>query len=79
MSPHVHFVRVHFSVRFAQAQSADSAGRNVILGFAAQSVDLGFVQQNPRIVQIHTLRLTYIYIYMYIVYFVRASPCTLSI
>ena len=32
MSPHVHFVRVHFTVRFAQAQFAVSTGWNVILG-----------------------------------------------
>ena len=46
-------------VRFVQGQSVGSAGWNVILGFAAQSVDPGFAQQNPWIVRIHTLRLTY--------------------
>ena len=34
----------------------------MILGFAAQSVDPEFAQQNPRIVRIHTLRLTYTFL-----------------
>ena len=39
--------------------------RGTIRGLAAQSADPCFAQRDPWIVQIHALRLTYIYTYIY--------------
>ena len=52
-------------IRGLRSKSADPMFACAILGFLRQSSDPRFAQQNPRMVRIRTLRLTYIYIKKY--------------
>ena len=53
------------SIRGLRNKSSDPMFACAILGLLRQSLDPRFAQQNPRTVLIHTLRLTYIYIYIF--------------